>query len=190
MLAQTIFRFVGRSLALPLAHIHTTLVVDPDLPNRYIYYLRMKFVAALVAALLVADVAGVKLNKALLLRNAVPVDKHGNRRLADDNAAFEISAAYSIQFNQCISLSTEPANSDVMFGEDTLEYTQKGEIISQTSYVVFNVCKTQYCSYAAEDNMYMVDLAGYMDAMLKFVPNENEQYCKACEEAYEWCTYV
>jgi hypothetical protein len=130
-----------------------------------------------------------KVDMRKLLRNAIPVDAHGNvRRLDQQNQQFQITAQDSIKFNQCLSLSTEPANQDTLFGDDTIEYTKKGMIISQKSYVLFNVCETDACSYAADDNnLFMVDLATYMGALVNYLPNQKEEYCRACEQAQDYC---
>ena len=151
----------------------------------------MKFsVAALLAAVGATAVDATKLagkkvfDGRKLLKNAIPVDKDGNRRRLNDNE-FEITGEYSIQFNHCISLKAEAEDEDLMFGEDTIAYTANGQILAEKSYVLFNVCQTEYCYYESEEMMYMVDLETYMGSLLEIKQQAKENYCEACD--YDYC---
>ena len=148
----------------------------------------MKFtVGALFAALGFAE--GRKLlNKKKLLRNAVPVDKNGNRRLDQQQQEFEINGAYSIKFNHCLSLKIAPDQyEDVLFDYNVVDYTKSGKVLAQTSYVLFNVCQAENCYYDDDESLYMVDLATYMQAIVEGQQQEEEAFCEACEQSYESC---
>ena len=147
----------------------------------------MKFsVAALLAAVGFAE--GKKmLNKKALLRSAIPVDKNGNRRL--DQQEFEINGLYSIKFNHCLSLKIAADQyEDVLFDQNVIEYTKAGKVLAQTSYVLFNVCQTDYnCYYDDDENLYMVDLPTYMGSLIEGKQQLEESFCEACNESYESC---
>jgi hypothetical protein len=151
----------------------------------------MKFTIATIFAALgvttqaykLADKKVSKFNGRKLLANAIPVDKHGNPRQLNDQG-FQITGEYSIQFNHCLSLKAEASDADLMFGENTMAYTANGQILSEKSYVLFNVCKTEECAYGAEDNMYIVELGDYMNSLLEIASEDKENYCEACDEEY------
>jgi hypothetical protein len=136
-----------------------------------------------------------------LMRSAVKVDRKTLRRLEEDgqqdqqqqqqqeeDEEFEITGEYSIQFSQCVSLTTQANDAELMF--DTLyEYSSAGQVVAEKSYVLFNVCKTANCGYY-EDNeeaLYMVDLPTYMQTMTAVLPQQRMNYCETCQEAQEYC---
>jgi hypothetical protein len=126
-----------------------------------------------------------RLNKRMLMENAVRVNRKLERHL---NQNIELSAGYSIQFNQCVGLKTEPYNDEIMFADSLIEYTSKGQVVAQKSYVLFNVCETQYCDYSAsDDNLFMVDIDSFMAAISVFYGDMQENYCAACQNSYNYC---
>ena len=134
------------------------------------------------------------LDKRKLLRQAIPVDRNGNRRREEE--FLEIIThhhhhhdAHSIlKFSHCLSLTmTQPKDNDdddnIMFNNDKVE-----------SYVLFNIYKTENHDYDEEktdENLYMVELAAYMDALVEeFNPDDSinkHYYCNACKEAMNYC---
>jgi len=149
----------------------------------------MKFLGFALAAFLVAASAAAapvkRLDKRMIMENAVRVNSKYERHL---NQNFQMSSGYSIQFNQCVALKTEPYNDEIMFADSLVQYTAKGQIVSQKSYVLFNVCETQYCDYyAEEDNLFMVDVDTYMAALSVFYGGMQETYCAACQNSYNYC---
>jgi len=150
----------------------------------------MKFLTAALMALFVAssDAAASArkvLNKRMIMENAVRVNRKGERLL---NQNFELTSGYSIQFNQCVALKTEPYNDAVMFADDLIQYTSKGQIVSEKSYILFNVCETGYCEYYEDDeNLFMVDIDTYMAAIATLQESMQENYCTACQESYNYC---
>jgi len=154
----------------------------------------MKFLSFAVAAVLGLSEGKKVLDKQGLIRAAIPVDKHGNRRTMEqrqlDQEEFQISYYQSIQFSQCLSLKTYPdeEGEEIMFNY-LADYAAEGKVVSEKSYVLFNVCKTGYCDYEDESNMFMTDLATYMQFLVEYLPQQHENYCKACEEAENYCKY-
>ena len=146
------------------------------------------FVLALAVCLLTASDAVKpvqRLNQRMLMENAVRVNRKLERHL---NQNFDLSAGYSIQFNQCVALKTEPYDDEIMFADSLIGYTSAGKIVSQRSYVLFNVCETQNCDYyASDDNLFMVDINTYMASLSVFYGDIQENYCTACQNSYNYC---
>lgn len=153
------------------------------------------FIASIAAALATsASAAGIRLSgkvdSSKLLSKAIKVDPKTLRRLDQNNQNQNqvISADKSIMFNSCTSLSTAPQNEDVMFGDNYIAYTKNGQIVSEKSYVLFNVCETDNCIYqAADEDLYMVDLATYMESMGEYLPTQRKNYCEACQDSQDYC---
>jgi hypothetical protein len=121
-----------------------------------------------------------------IMEKAYKVNRQGQRVL-DGN--FELSSAYSLQFNTCVSLKTEPTeNGDIIFDDALIKYTTDGAISPQKSFILFNVCETAYCDYYAnDDNLYMIDIATYMSAFTEFYVTREEEYCSACQDSVSYC---
>jgi len=155
----------------------------------------MKFLAIALAAFWVAAVDAAaaggppvrrRLNKHKIMEKAVRVNRKGER-LLDQN--FELSGAYSLQFDQCVSLTTEPYSDEVVFAESLIQYTSNGQITSQKSFILFNVCETRYCDYyEADDNLFMVDIDTYMASISEFYADVQENYCQACQNSQNYCS--
>ena len=150
----------------------------------------MKFLAVALAAFVVAasDAAspvGRRLDKRKIMENAVRVNSKGERLLDQD---FELSAGYSLQFNQCVSLKTEPYNEDVLFDDSLISYTSKGQVVAQKSYILFNVCQTKFCEYYAEDDsLFMIDIDTYMASISEFYQEKASNYCQTCQNSKSYC---
>lgn len=167
-------------------------------------------VAALAALLVLASDAavssrrGLRLDKRKIMENAVRVNNKGERLLEEEQQQqeqqqqeqqqekedFELSAGYSIQFRQCVSLRTEPYSENTLFAQSLLAYTSKGQIVSQKSYILFNVCKTKKCAYEGDDNIFMVDIDTYIASISEFYLDMKENYCEACRSSANYCRYV
>jgi hypothetical protein len=148
--------------------------------------------ALLAEAVVSLDLKGTRIRRALnkrkILEKAVPVQETSLGRRLNNDENFELTGAYSLQFNKCISLPMEADEDSIMFYEDLLPYTKKGKIVTQKSYILFNVCPTAMCSYyASDDNLYMVELETYMDAIVDFYVDRYDEYCSACEDAKDYC---
>jgi len=152
----------------------------------------MKIVSSIVAALVVAKAAGLSIDdKMRLLEKAIPLNKKAaafskNRRL---DQGIQVTAYDSIQFNSCISLTTEldeQMQEQIAYYNDLMQMYQNGDLVSEKDFILFSICQTEYCSYEAEDNLYMVDLATYM-GLTQYRPQKTMDYCEACEQAQNWC---
>lgn len=149
----------------------------------------MRFAAAVFAFLVAACDAAApirrRLDKRKIMENAVRVNSKGERHLNQD---FEMSSGYSIQFNHCVSLKTEPYNDEIMFADDLIRYTSKGQIVSQQSYILFNVCETKFCDYYSDDdNLFMIDIDTYMASITEVYLERQENYCTACLKSRGYC---
>jgi hypothetical protein len=173
----------------------------------------MKFfrVATLLLAISMSTVhsAPLRAKEALtkaLLKNAIQVDKSGNRVLENNGERFEVTSEYSIQFSSCISLKTGPDEQQnnnnnnnnnnnaynqkgVLFNSDLVAYTQAGKIVNAKSYVLFNVCKTGYCSYENDDmkSTYLIGINDYMQSLAQYYLDEQQKFCAACYYNYNYC---
>lgn len=144
-----------------------------------------------------------------LMRSAVKVDRKTLRRLdeqqneqqdeeqneeqeqqqqEEEEEEFQITGEHSIQFSQCVSLTTQANDGELMF--DTLyEYSSAGQVVAEKSYVLFNVCETANCGYYEdnEESVYMVDLPTYMQTLTAILPQQRMNYCETCQEAQDYC---
>jgi len=141
----------------------------------------MKIVAALFALLGVSQ-ASISPE---LIKKAVKVNRRTLRRVEENNQ--QITAAHSLQFQQCTSLTMGSPNDEIMFGDDYIQYTQNGKIVAEKSYILFSVCETEDCYYADDEEVYMVDLATYMGSVINYIPDQRQNYCNACLEAQDYC---
>lgn len=144
----------------------------------------MKFAAIVLSAFALAIGAEAKrgpVNHEMLMSKAVRVEGHDNaaRKLSDDS--FQITGDHSIQFSQCLSLTTQPYSSDIF------NAAKSGTVKSENSYVLFDACKTSECSYAAENNLYMVDLKTYIRATMPYYYQKTYRYCLVCQASEEYC---
>jgi hypothetical protein len=150
----------------------------------------MKFILAVITAFLVAATGAAapvrrRLDKRKIMESAIRVNSKGERHL---NQNFELSSGFSVRFNQCVSLKTEPANDDIMFAEDLIEFTAKGQIVSEKSFILFNVCETKFCDYYSDDdNLFMVDIDTYMASITDIYEERQQHYCTACLTSQNFC---
>lgn len=138
----------------------------------------------------------VRIDYRTFMKGAIPVDSQGNPRRLEQEAEeeeqeFEMSGDYSLQFNRCLSIQTQPANANFLYDENIYPYAENGRVVSQRSYVLVNVCKTKYCDYyIGDENLFMVDLDTYMAATTVYYQERTENYCQACIYSRNYCRYV
>jgi hypothetical protein len=125
-------------------------------------------------------------NKNVLMRGAKPYNNAAKRKLEEENQ-FEITGEYSIQFNSCTSMSVQ--NDEVIEDENLLAMAANGDLVSDKDFILFNVCKTDYCEYYGEDEKmtFIAEVGTYFQAISQYLPNKVEEYCEACEENYDYC---
>ena len=127
-----------------------------------------------------------QVNRSTLMRGAKPYGATA-RKLDEQAEQWELTGSHSIQFDSCFSLTIQ--DNDMLNDENLLAYAQSGEILSEKSYILFNVCETQYCYYQNDNEkmQFIVDTATFVQALADYIPNQQEQYCQACEEQADYC---
>lgn len=134
--------------------------------------------------------------------NAAAAD--GEEAAADEQAVeqeeFELTSQYSIRFDTCVSLSTGPnvegnnnnnngnmQQTTLLFNDDLVQYTKEGKIVNEKSYVLFSACKTEDCSYEADESLYLIDLNTYMKVLASYYEVDQQSYCTACAANVDYC---
>jgi hypothetical protein len=125
-------------------------------------------------------------NKSVLMRGAKPYNNVAKRKLEEEEA-FEITGEYSIQFNTCTSMSVQ--SDEVIEDENLLAMAANGDLVLDKDYIVFNVCKTDYCQYYGDDEKmtFIAEVGTYFQAISQYLPTKVNDYCEACEENYDYC---
>jgi len=125
-------------------------------------------------------------NKPVLMRGAKPYNDLAKRKLEEEEE-WEITGEYSIQFNSCTSMSVQ--NNEVLEDANLLQMAANGDLVSDKDFIVFNVCKTEYCDYYGEESKmsFIAEVGTYFQAISQYLPNKVEEYCEACEENYDYC---
>ena len=123
-------------------------------------------------------------NKSVLMRGAQPYNEAAKRKLEEEDA-WEITGEYSIVFNTCTSMSVQ---NDQIYEDSTLSYmASNGDLVSDKDFIIFDVCKTGYCSSGSGKMTFIADVGTYFSAISQYLPSKVEQYCQACEESYDYC---
>lgn len=155
---------------------------------RGIYPSTMKFTASVLAFIAATAHAAVPRmgapNHEMLMKHAVPVD---SSKTTSERNLFELSGDHSIQFQSCSTLTTEPYSSEIFYSQYNLQAAQAGQIKSERSYVIFNVCETGTCAYAGNDNVFMVDLKTFVRSTMPYSITKKTRYCSVCEVSQEYC---
>lgn len=123
-----------------------------------------------------------------LLKKATPYKKGGAKKVqrrAEEEAAFEITGSYSLEFSQCIDVKT---TDEELMDENIIGYAQAGQIVSTQSYVLFHVClEDSTCYIDSEDDLYMVPLPVYLANIATYHANKRSDFCDQCERNDEFC---
>mmetsp|Transcript_33386 Transcript_33386/g.76222 ORF Transcript_33386/g.76222 Transcript_33386/m.76222 type:complete len:523 (+) Transcript_33386:77-1645(+) len=121
-----------------------------------------------------------------LLKKAAPYKKGGAKKVhrRAEDAEFEITGSYSLEFSQCIDVQTTDED---LFDEDIIGYAKAGQVVSTKSYVLFHVCTDDTCYLDAEDDLYMVDLGTYLANIATYHANKRTDFCEQCERNDEYC---
>ena len=127
--------------------------------------------------------------RAALLRAATQLENNNMNKMTPRNLGYEfaLSEEHSVQFQSCVTLTTEPWSSDIFYSDYNVQAAQAGAIKSEKSYVVFNVCETDSCVYNANNNVFMVELETYVRSTMSFYPSKKNRYCKICQMSEEYC---
>jgi hypothetical protein len=153
----------------------------------------MKLVLAAFSALALSAEArprNAHVNRELLMSRAIKVTDQMNvsqRDLSSSSSNFQISPSHSIQFSSCVAIKSEPYDNDIFYSDTNIEYAKNGQIVSEKSYIVFNVCTTAICKYDGHENLYMISLDNYLTAVMGYYPTKTSRYCATCLTSQEYC---
>jgi hypothetical protein len=151
----------------------------------------VEFSFALVGGVLISNIIGVE-NK-LAVRHMVQRGEPGAEALiqkarryvkngsSHHSRRLEFDGSYNLQFSQCVDIKLLD---DDLFGDDVIDYTKAGEIISTKSYVLFHVCQDDDCGSGSEDDLYLLDLSTYVKNMASYHASTKGAYCDACDTYY------
>jgi hypothetical protein len=93
----------------------------------------------------------------------------------EEERDFAIDGSYSIKFDQCVSLKT--LNSEMINNVDAGLDMQAG-----VDFVMFKAID----KYGKETD-FAVNIATFVESLVQTVPNDREQYCQVCEQAFDTC---
>eukprot|EP00527_Entomoneis_sp_CCMP2396_P002199 CAMPEP_0198145886 /NCGR_PEP_ID=MMETSP1443-20131203/25960_1 /TAXON_ID=186043 /ORGANISM="Entomoneis sp., Strain CCMP2396" /LENGTH=454 /DNA_ID=CAMNT_0043809647 /DNA_START=9 /DNA_END=1369 /DNA_ORIENTATION=+ len=102
-----------------------------------------------------------------------------------DGSSNIIDGTYSLHFERCFSMATEPTDPQLLMLEnsDLAPYTARGQIRSQTSVVEFRACDEGgfHCS------SHVLDLDTYLHSVMNQPTDDLIRYCQACQESIDFC---
>jgi hypothetical protein len=107
-------------------------------------------------------------------------------RKLDQDAEFEITSDYSIKFNSCTSLNvldTDEVDTYVSNAQSSGSSWDLSSLQMYKDYVIFDATS----SSSGSTVQYVIDLATFVSTLVEAVPSQLEEYCNACEEAYDNC---
>ena len=84
------------------------------------------------------------MSKAMKYNDFVAKNGRTGRKLEQD-ADFEISSYHSITPQSCVNFAVQTDN---IYDEDIISYAASGDAVAETSYVIFQVVKTENAYYA------------------------------------------
>lgn len=147
----------------------------------------MKLTGGLIASFLLSPVLGERVNMEILMQNALKVDDKNNLKGRKLSTTSVVTSSKSVQFHSCVSVTTQPWDEDIFYNQNNLYAAQNGKIVSEHSYVLFNLCNTGSCIYDSDDNLYMVDLKYYLRSLLAYYPTKLQRVCNICENSQDYC---
>lgn len=100
---------------------------------------------------------------------------YNNGDQEEEQGDFQIDGSYSIKFEQCVSLKT--LNSEMINNVDGGLDMQAG-----VDFVMFKATD----KYGKETE-FAVDIASFVESLVQTIPNDREQYCQVCEQAFDTC---
>ena len=135
---------------------------------------------------------------------AVQIDNTPSRKLDENN----YMANYSIKFNTCVDLKVKNVeqlqeemneqqeqqengnyNGGYQNQNSLTSMLKSGDVVSQKSYVIFNICQSSECYYSEDSsrNTYIVDIGTFVGAMSQYLPATQDQFCEQCEKNEDYC---
>jgi hypothetical protein len=93
----------------------------------------------------------------------------------EEERDFEIDGTYSIKFDKCVSLKT--------LNSEMINNVEKGlDMQAGVDFVMFKA--TDKYGKATD---FTVNIATFVESLIQTVPNDREQYCQVCEQAFDTC---
>jgi len=128
-------------------------------------------------------------DKATLMKKATPHSDAAKKRKLD---AVEISGSYSVQFQNCFSLteSYEEIFDNDEDGGTGMMLMSQGQLLPMRSYSIFRLCYNSACDSGNSPMDYVVDLDTYIQALVNYLPTQMENFCEGCQENYESCMTI
>jgi hypothetical protein len=119
-------------------------------------------------------------NTRALLRHARKLDQ-------EEEAAFEITSEYNVQFNSCTSLQVLDMDTVENFVEDAQENGSDGSDAANLKmykdYIIFSASNYN----TGESSQYAIDIPTFVQTLIQYKPSQIEEYCTVCDEMLETC---
>mmetsp|Transcript_9470 Transcript_9470/g.23144 ORF Transcript_9470/g.23144 Transcript_9470/m.23144 type:complete len:423 (-) Transcript_9470:185-1453(-) len=100
------------------------------------------------------------------------------RRLDGDEEQEVDLTGYSIKFEKCQLVKQYP-------GEEGGGNDESGSILETKRFIIFRLCPSSSSSCDYNYGEYIVDMATYLEAVLDYKQEVQEEYCGTCNECYE-----
>jgi len=119
-------------------------------------------------------------------------DMYGDNQIEDEYyQRVYVTAETTIKFNSCVVMQTQNYN---LYMDNLISAAQSGRITSIRNYVLFELCTNNSCNDrnwfgGQSNNLYMIDLATFIEAAIAYGPSEKERVCQACQNYAESCGY-
>ena len=133
-------------------------------------------------------------DKRTLMKGAKPYSDAAKKQQGLRNLGYDITGAFSVQFQSCFSLTTSYED---MFDNDeggsvTMAMFQNGNLLAMKSYAIFRLCYNNVCGSSSNEGMldYVVDLDTYVQALVNYLPEQMEGFCEGCMDNQEACLTI
>jgi len=114
-----------------------------------------------------------------LMRNAIPTSNSQLRRLDEAEDDFDVDLSpYSLKFMKCQFVRS--------FDDELAEDADSDSVLAVKRFVIFRMCPDSSCSSCNYGyGEYLVEMEDYLDAMVQYRQEEQEEYCQNCDEMCE-----
>jgi len=112
-----------------------------------------------------------------LMKNAVPTKNSQMRRLDEEEYAVDLSG-YSIKFMKCQFVK--------QYDDEVAEEEELDTVLGTKRFVIFRLCAEGSCSSCNVGyGEYLAPMDEYLEAVVEYRQEEQEEYCNTCEETCE-----
>jgi len=113
-----------------------------------------------------------------LMKNAVPTKNSQMRRLDEDEEYAVDLSGYSVKFMKCQFVK--------QFDDEIAEEEELDTVLGTKRFVIFRLCAEGSCSSCNVGyGEYVVPMDEYLEAVVDYRQEEQEEYCNTCEEVCE-----